>query len=70
MVVMRLRERAGTDLMVRGLAMLIFVGVTALMARVTIPLPFTPVPLTLQVLAVLLTGMALGSRDGAISQVI
>lgn len=70
MVVMRLRERAGTDLMVRGLAMLLFVGVTALMARVTIPLPFTPVPITLQVLAVLLTGMALGSRDGAISQVI
>ena len=67
---MRLRERAASGLRVRVLAMLTFVGVTALMARVTIPLAFTPVPITLQVLAVLLTGMALGSRDGAISQAI
>ncbi len=37
----------------------------ALCARVTIPLPFTPVPLTLQNLGVLLVGMMLGSRRGA-----
>jgi len=36
----------------------------ALCARVTIPLPFTPVPLTLQNLAVLLVGLTLGSRRG------
>lgn len=37
----------------------------ALCARVTLPLPFTPVPLTLQNLGVLLVGMLLGSRRGA-----
>jgi biotin transport system substrate-specific component len=36
----------------------------ALCARVTIPLPFTPVPLTLQNFGVLLVGMTLGSRRG------
>lgn len=36
----------------------------ALCARVTVPLPFTPVPLTLQNFGVLLVGLALGSRRG------
>lgn len=36
----------------------------AVCARVTIPLPFTPVPLTLQNFAVLVVGMTLGSRRG------
>ena len=34
----------------------------ALCARVTLPLPFTPVPLTLQNFGVLLVGLMLGSR--------
>ena len=39
----------------------------ALSALVQIPLPFTPIPLSLQTFAVLLTGAALGSRRGALS---
>lgn len=37
----------------------------ALCARVTLPLPFTPVPLSLQNFAVLLVALVLGSRLGA-----
>jgi biotin transport system substrate-specific component len=39
----------------------LFVG---LCAHVSIPLPFTPVPLTLQNFGVLMVGLALGSRRG------
>lgn len=52
----------------RPIAIAGFAALTALAARVTIPLPFTPVPVTLQVLVVLLAGLALGPRDGALSQ--
>jgi biotin transport system substrate-specific component len=38
-----------------------------LSAQVAIPLPFTPVPLSLQTFAVLLVGAVLGSRRGAAS---
>jgi biotin transport system substrate-specific component len=41
---------------------------TALTARLALPLPFTPVPVTLQVWAVLVSGLVLGSRGGAASQ--
>jgi biotin transport system substrate-specific component len=51
---------------VGGIAL--FAAFTALTARITIPLPFTPVPITLQVMAALLAGLVLGSRGGAISQ--
>jgi biotin transport system substrate-specific component len=36
-------------------------------AQVAVPLPFTPIPLTLQTFAVLLTGALLGSRMGALA---
>lgn len=38
--------------------------VVALFARITLPLPFTPVPLTMQNFGVLLVGLLLGSRRG------
>ena len=36
----------------------------ALCARISVPLPFTPVPLTVQNMGVLLVGLLLGSRAG------
>ena len=43
---------------------------TALLARLRIPLPFTPVPITGQTLGVLLAGATLGARRGFLSQVL
>ncbi len=40
-------------------------AVIALAAQIAIPVPFSPVPLTLQPLAVLLVGVVLGSQRGA-----
>ncbi len=53
-------------------AVLVMAGAlaTGLAAQVAIPLPGTPVPLTLQTLAVLVTGTALGSRLGALSMTV
>ncbi len=48
--------------LVAGFSLLI-----ALSAQVAIPLPFTPVPVTLQTFAVLLTGCLLGSGRGALA---
>jgi biotin transport system substrate-specific component len=53
------------------MAAVMFVAVlTAAAAQVSVPLPFTPVPLTLQPMIVLLGGAALGSRLGMSSQVL
>ncbi len=46
----------------------IFIAFTALGAFVRIPIPFTPVPITLQTFFVLLAGALLGKRLGALSQ--
>ena len=46
------------------------VALTAMAAQFTMPLPFTAVPFTLTPLVVLLTGAALGSRLGALTQVL
>lgn len=46
----------------------LMVALTAVGAQVAIPLPFTPVPLTLQVPMVLLSGFLLGVRRGASAQ--
>jgi len=44
--------------------------VTGIAAQIRIPLPFTPVPITGQVFAVLLSGVLLGKHCGALSQVL
>jgi biotin transport system substrate-specific component len=54
----------------RLIGIILFAAFTALAARVTIPLPFTPVPITLQVMVVLLAGLVLGPRAGAASQIV
>lgn len=52
--------------LVRDITLIIcFSLFTALMARISIPLPFSPVPITGQTLAVLLAGATLGSWKGA-----
>ena len=53
-------------------ATLILTGslVTAVFAQISIYLPFSPVPITGQTLAVLFVGAVLGSSKGAISQIL
>ncbi len=65
-----IQTRTSHPALVRMLSIAGFAALTALAARVTINLPFTPVPLTLQVLVVLLAGLTLGARDGALSQIV
>lgn len=45
-----------------------FTFLTALGAQIRIPLPFTPVPITMQTLVVLLSGAFLGAFRGSLSQ--
>src|SRR3989440_120376 len=54
----------------RVAAVLFVAALTAAAAQVSFPLPFTPVPFTLQPMIVLLGGAALGARLGASSQVL
>jgi biotin transport system substrate-specific component len=70
MSVITLRARVLQQLWVRILLILAFAAFTALTARLRVDLPFTPVPITLQVLAVLLAGLVLGARAGAASQIV
>lgn len=52
----------------RIIGVTVFVILTSLGAFVRIPLPFTPVPVTLQTFFVLLSGAVLGGAIGAASQ--
>lgn len=51
-------------------SILLFSCATSAGALVRIPLPFTPVPITLQTYFVLLSGLALGTIGGAVSQIL
>ncbi len=48
---------------------LFMTGLTVIGARISAPLPGTPVPITFQVFAVLLSGLLLGARWGALAQI-
>ena len=58
-------KAAKTVFLVGGFALL-----TALGALIRIPLPFTPVPITLQTFFVLLAGATLGIKRGTLSQMV
>jgi biotin transport system substrate-specific component len=59
------RERPFASERVRQIALVVAGSLlVAVCARITIPLPFTPVPLTMQNFGVLLVGLLLGSRRG------
>jgi biotin transport system substrate-specific component len=63
---------AGADMRgaIKVAAVVLLSALTAAAAQVSIPLPFTPVPFTLQPMVVLLGGAVLGARLGMASQVL
>lgn len=66
--VSRARRIAPASTAARVAAVVLFASLTAVAARFAAPLPGTSVPLTLQVVTVLLAGCLLGPRLGAASQ--
>lgn len=72
-VVLQLRKAAGLELIAsrtarRVVMVATFALLTALSAYVVVPVPGTPVPVTLQTMVVILAGALLGPRLGAASQ--
>ncbi len=62
------KEIGISNLAVRIIGVGVFVIITTLGAYIWVPLPFTPVPLTLQTFFVLLSGAVLGRNLGPLSQ--
>ncbi len=65
--------RAGSSNMwtiVQVLSVVFVAVLTAAAAQLSFPLPFTPVPFTIQPMVVLIGAAALGSRLGALSQIL
>ena len=61
-------DRFDVSVPLRAAAVTVAVALTAAAAQFTLPLPFTAVPFTLTPLVVMLTGAALGSRLGFLTQ--
>lgn len=61
-------DRFDVSVPLRAAAVTMAVALTAAAAQFTLPLPFTAVPFTLTPLVVMLTGAALGSRLGFLTQ--
>jgi len=55
---------------IQALSVLFVAALTAAAAQVSFPIPFTPVPFTVQPMIVLIGGAALGARLGALSQIV
>jgi biotin transport system substrate-specific component len=64
------RRDVGGAYFVRAASVLLFAALTAVAAQISVPLPFTDVPLTLQPMVVLIGGLALGARLGMASQIL
>ena len=64
------RTDAGFRIAERIGAVVFITVLTAVAAQISIPLPFTPVPFTFQPMVVLVGAAALGSRLGAMSQIL
>jgi biotin transport system substrate-specific component len=61
-----LQTTAGENALVRDVLLIVAASLLiAIAAQVAVPLPFSPVPMTLQPMAVLLVGAVLGSTRGA-----
>ena len=61
---------AGTWTSVQVLSVVFVAALTAAAAQISFPIPFTPVPFTVQPMVVLLGAAVLGSRLGALSQIL
>jgi biotin transport system substrate-specific component len=67
----RMRTFDKTSPLVRDLTLAtLFAALTALGAQLAVRLPFSPIPITMQVLVVIGAGLVLGSRRGLVSQVL
>src|SRR3954468_6015448 len=69
-LVQTIAARADGTRATRVASVLFITALTTAAAQISVPLPFTAVPFTFQPMIVLLGGLALGSRLGAISQVL
>jgi biotin transport system substrate-specific component len=58
------RPACSAGALARAVKILAFVCFTAIAAQLAVPLPFTPIPVTMQTLFVILAGLTLGARDG------
>jgi biotin transport system substrate-specific component len=63
-------DARGLGVAIRAASVVFLAVLTAAAAQISITLPFTPVPLTLQPMVVLLGAAALGPHLGALSQVL
>jgi biotin transport system substrate-specific component len=65
-----LAPRGEMTVAIQAASVLLLAALTAAAAQVSVPLPFTPVPFTLQPMIVLLGGAALGAPLGMAAQVV